>query len=102
MSRVCEVTGKKTQSGRSISRRGLPKRKGGVGLKTTGITKRKFKPNTQKRRIWVPELNRFVTVKVCKKGLKTIERDGAYSVLVKTGIVKPLKAGRKRRKIVKS
>lgn len=50
MSRVCEICGKKTQFGSSYARRGLPKYKGGIGLKTTGITKRPFKPNIQKVR----------------------------------------------------
>jgi large subunit ribosomal protein L28 len=48
MSRKCELTGKKTVSGRTISRRGKAKYLGGVGRKTTGRTKRKFKPNIQK------------------------------------------------------
>ena len=47
MSRVCYFTGKKTSSGRSIARRGKAKYLGGVGRKTTGVTKRKFKPNIQ-------------------------------------------------------
>ncbi|HON44285.1 MAG TPA: 50S ribosomal protein L28 [Planctomycetota bacterium] len=51
MARVCEFCGKRTSAGRSISRRGLAKRKGGVGKKVTGITKRTFKPNIQKVRI---------------------------------------------------
>jgi large subunit ribosomal protein L28 len=50
MSRVCHFTGKRTISGKSISRRGKAKRHGGVGKKVTGITKRKFKPNIQKVR----------------------------------------------------
>jgi large subunit ribosomal protein L28 len=50
MSRVCQLTGKRTISGRSISRRGKAKHLGGVGKKVTGITKRKFKPNIQKVR----------------------------------------------------
>lgn len=50
MSRVCHFTGKRTISGRSISRRGKAKRHGGVGKKVTGVTKRKFKPNIQKVR----------------------------------------------------
>ena len=51
MSRECELCGKRTAAGRSISRRGLAKSKGGVGKKTTGITKRTFKPNLQRVRI---------------------------------------------------
>lgn len=63
MSRVCEICGKKTQFGSMISRRGLPKYKGGIGLKTTGISRRKFKPNIQKVRA---EINGGVRrVKIC-------------------------------------
>lgn len=47
MSRVCYFTGKRTRAGRSIARRGKAKYLGGVGRKTTGISKRKFKPNIQ-------------------------------------------------------
>lgn len=50
MSRVCHFTGKKTRSGRSIARKGKAKYLGGVGRKTTGKTKRKFKPNIQRVR----------------------------------------------------
>jgi large subunit ribosomal protein L28 len=50
MSRVCQFTGKKTSSGNSIARRGKAKYLGGVGRKTTGVTKRKFKANIQKVR----------------------------------------------------
>ena len=51
MSRVCELCGKTTGFGNQLDRRGLPKAKGGIGLKTTGITKRKFKPNIQRVRV---------------------------------------------------
>ncbi|MBU1148407.1 MAG: 50S ribosomal protein L28 [Candidatus Omnitrophica bacterium] len=47
MSRRCEICGKGPRAGSSIARRGLAKKKGGVGLKTTGITKRRFLPNLQ-------------------------------------------------------
>lgn len=96
MARVCQVTGKRTEAGRSIARRGMAKKDGGVGKKTTGITKRKFKPNTQTRRIWVPELNTHVRVKLTTKALKTIDRDGSYRVLLKAGIIKPIKAKKKK------
>ena len=48
MSRVCEICGKGTTFGRSISRRGMAKAKGGVGRKTTGISHRTFKANLQR------------------------------------------------------
>jgi large subunit ribosomal protein L28 len=59
MSRVCFFTGKRTRVGNSIARRGKAKYLGGVGVKTTGITRRKFKPNIQKVRA-------IVDGKVCR------------------------------------
>jgi large subunit ribosomal protein L28 len=47
MARECYICGKKPVSGKSISRRGLAKSKGGVGQKITGITPRQFSPNLQ-------------------------------------------------------
>ena len=51
MARECAVTGKKPISGRSIVRKGLAKKKGGIGLHVTSATKRTFKPNLQRVRI---------------------------------------------------
>ena len=68
MSRRCECCHKKPLTGCSIARRGLPKKKGGVGLKTTGITKRKFIPNLQSERIFVN--GRIKKVLVCAKCIK--------------------------------
>ncbi|MDF7822560.1 50S ribosomal protein L28 [Pontiellaceae bacterium B12227] len=51
MSRKCAVTGKKTIVGRRIVRKGLAKKKGGIGLHVTSATKRTFKPNLQRVRI---------------------------------------------------
>jgi len=51
MARECAITGKKTISGRSIVRKGLAKKKGGIGLHVTSATKRTFKPNLQRVRI---------------------------------------------------
>lgn len=68
MPRVCYFTGKKTSSGRSISRRGKAKYLGGVGKKTTGITKRKFKPNIQKVRAIVD--GKVCRIQVSAKALK--------------------------------
>ena len=68
MSRVCQFCGKKTQFGKSIARRGLAKAKGGVGIKTTGITRRTFKPNIQRVRAKMG--TRVVRVKICTDCLK--------------------------------
>ena len=94
MSRVCQVTGKGTRAGGRIARRGLAKAKGGVGLNTTGHTKRKFKINTQKKRIWVPELKQYVTVRLSTRALKAINKRGAFPVLHEAGLIKPKSAAK--------
>jgi large subunit ribosomal protein L28 len=48
MSKKCFFCGKKSSGGNVVQRRGMAKVKGGVGKKTTSITKRKFKPNLQR------------------------------------------------------
>lgn len=68
MSRVCYFTGKKTRAGRSIARRGKAKYLGGVGRKTTGITRRKFKPNIQRIRAVVD--GRVCRIKVSAKAIR--------------------------------
>lgn len=68
MSRVCYFTGKRTISGRSISRRGKAKKHGGVGKKVTGVTKRKFKPNIQKVRAVID--GRVCRVRVSAKSIR--------------------------------
>lgn len=79
MPRKCPFTGKKTISGRSISRRGKAKYLGGVGRKVTGKTKRKFKANMQRVRAVIDgkvvRIN--VSVKAIRSGLiqKPAKRD---------------------------
>lgn len=68
MSRRCKLCGKKAQTGNSLTRRGLPKKKGGVGLKTTGINKRRFLPNLQPKRVLIN--GRIKKILVCTKCLK--------------------------------
>lgn len=51
----CEVSGKKPIVGRSIARRGLAKKTGGIGKKTTGITRRRFFPNLQRVKVKLPD-----------------------------------------------
>jgi large subunit ribosomal protein L28 len=68
MARECYFLGKKTTAGRSIARRGKAKYLGGVGKKTTGVTKRKFKANIQKVRAVVN--GKVCRIKVSAKALK--------------------------------
>jgi large subunit ribosomal protein L28 len=53
MSRTCELCGKTVHAGGSISRRGLAKKKGGVGSRVIARNKRVFRPNLKKVRAWV-------------------------------------------------
>jgi len=71
MPRVCPLTGKKTSSGRKYARRGKAKYLGGVGIKTTGKTKRKFKANIQRVRAVVDgQVKRInVSTKAIRNGL---------------------------------
>ncbi len=69
MSRRCEICKKKAITGNTIARRGLPKKKGGIGLKTTGITKRKFFPNLQSKKIIID--GKMKKALVCAKCIKS-------------------------------
>ncbi|HEX6882699.1 MAG TPA: 50S ribosomal protein L28 [Planctomycetota bacterium] len=69
MARVCEICAKRTRVGGTIARRGLPKRKGGVGLKTTGHSKRKYYPNLQK--LQVQDGARVRRMTVCTRCIKS-------------------------------
>lgn len=68
MSRVCPITGKKTIFGNTISRRGKAKYLGGVGRKTTGISRRKFKPNIQKVRAYID--GRVVRIRISAAAIR--------------------------------
>lgn len=50
----CAVCDKKPIVGKSIARRGLAKKTGGIGKKVTGITRRRFLPNLQKVKVRFP------------------------------------------------
>ena len=68
MSRVCFFTGRRTRAGRSLAHRGKAKYLGGVGIKTTGVTKRKFKPNIQNVRAVVD--GKVCRIRVSAKAIK--------------------------------
>jgi large subunit ribosomal protein L28 len=87
MSRVCDITGSRPMRGSTIHRRGMAKKKGGVGRHVTKNVPRWFAPNLHEHRIWVPELKKFVKVRVTARGLKTINKNGAYKALKKAGAI---------------
>jgi len=68
MSRICAICGKGPVAGKSIARRGLAKKKGGVGKMITGVTKRRFLPNLQTIRVNISGTVR--RIKVCTSCIK--------------------------------
>lgn len=63
MSRVCDICGKGKVVGGSVTRRGLAKKKGGIGMHVVKVVKRTFSANLQTARIETP--NGPQRVKVC-------------------------------------
>ena len=88
MSKVCSITGSKVTRGSVIHRRGMAKKKGGVGRHVTKNVPRTFSPNLHERRIWVPELKKFVRVRVTARGMKTLNKNGAFATLKRAGLVR--------------
>jgi len=68
MARVCHFTGRRTRTGGRKSYRGKAKYLGGVGIKITGRSKRKFKPNIQKVRAVID--GKICRIKVSTKAIK--------------------------------
>lgn len=68
MSRVCELTGKKSMVGNNVSH-------------AMNKTKRKFDANLTKKRFYIPEEDRWVTLKVSTSAIKTINKKGISAVL---------------------
>jgi large subunit ribosomal protein L28 len=81
MARECVITGK-----RSRVMGGYSNRTRATKFNTTG--KRRRQVNLQKKTVFVPELNRKVTVTVSAKGLKTMQKRGIYLTLRTAGLVK--------------
>ncbi len=69
MARVCAVCGKGTTAGRQYARRGRAKRLGGVGIKTTGVSNRTFRPNLQRVRVLVNGAPK--RLRVCAKCIRS-------------------------------
>lgn len=81
MSKRCQVTGKKPVTGNSYAIRGIAKKKKGVGLKVTGIKRRRFMPNLSKKRFWFADENRFVTIRLTAGAMRTIDKLGLPTVI---------------------
>lgn len=81
MARVCDITGKKSQVGGGYSNRVRATK-----FNPTGARRRQV--NLQTKTVFLPEINKKVTVRVSAKGLKTMKKRGAYITLRKAGLVK--------------
>jgi large subunit ribosomal protein L28 len=68
MARVCQITGKRPRVGNSVSH-------------ANNKTKRRFYPNLQTKRFFVPEDGKWITLKVSTTAIKTINRKGISTVL---------------------
>ena len=68
MSKTCEITGKKVMFGNNVS-------------KSLNRTKRRFDVNLIKKRFFIPEENKWITLKVSASALKTINKKGISEVL---------------------
>ena len=68
MSRVCELTGKRAMSGNNVSH-------------ALNRTRRKFSVNLVKKRLYIPEEDKWITLKVSTSILKTINKKGIHAVL---------------------
>lgn len=68
MSKVCIVTGKKPLSGNNVSH-------------ANNKTRRRFLPNIQTHRFWVQSENRFISLKLSTRGMRTIDKRGIDAVL---------------------
>jgi len=76
----CAINGKSSQMGGSYSNRTRA-----TQFNHCGNT-RKF-ANLQKKKIFVPELNKSITLTLSARGIKTIQKNGAYATLKKAGII---------------
>ena len=68
MSRVCQVTGKKPQTGHNVSH-------------ANNKTKRRFLPNLQYRRFWLEGEKRWIRLRITNAGLRIIDKKGIEVVL---------------------
>jgi large subunit ribosomal protein L28 len=68
MSRVCQLTGKKAMKGNKVSHSNVK-------------TIRRFHPNLHKKRFYIPEVDRWVTLRVSSKALRNIDKFGIYEYL---------------------
>ncbi|HEY1081851.1 MAG TPA: 50S ribosomal protein L28 [Prosthecobacter sp.] len=87
MAKICQITGVGVTRGHHIHRSGKAKKEGGIGKHITKRVKRVIFPNLRQKRIFVPELNQWVTVKLTARALKTLDKNGAFKTLKAAGLI---------------
>ncbi len=80
MKKVCAITTKG-----SIVGGGYSNRTRATKFNPTGKA-RKY-PNLQKKKVFIPELNKSVNIEVSTRGLRTMKKNGAYATLLKAGLI---------------
>lgn len=70
MSKVCQLTGKRPIVGNNVSH-------------SNRKTKRRFLPNLQKKRFYIPETDQWVSLKVSAKAIRNINKLGIYAYIKK-------------------
>tara|TARA_B100001996_G_C18454008_1_gene513409 strand:- start:311 stop:550 length:240 start_codon:yes stop_codon:yes gene_type:complete len=73
MAKVCKITNKRPLVGNNVS-------------KSHRKTKRRQLPNLQSKKIYVPELNRSVKLKLSTSAIKTIDKNGLFAYLKKNNL----------------
>ena len=73
MSKVCKITGKRPLVANNVS-------------KANNKTKRRQLPNLQKKKVFIPELGKFVRIKVSVNALKSIDKEGLLTFLKKKNL----------------
>ena len=81
MKKICAITKKG-----SIIGGGYSNRTRATKFNPTG-KKRKY-PNLQKKKIFIPELNKSINIEVSARGLRTMKKRGTYATLLKAGLIK--------------
>ena len=81
MKKTCAITKKG-----SIVGGGYSNRTRATKFNPTG-KKRKY-PNLQKKKIFVPELNKSINVEISARGMRTLNKNGVYATLKKAGLIK--------------
>lgn len=80
MSKVCQITGKSTKVAGGYSNKTRATK-----FNPTGKVRKKA--NLQKKKIYVPELDKYITLTLSTKAIKTIAKNGAYKTLKKAKLI---------------